>query len=137
MPLIELHQEDYITIYLNKEEDWLYVDWTGYQTEETVKAGCTRLLELMAEHEVFSILNDNTRVLGTWIGAAQWGATEWFPAMHRAGLRSFAWVYSPSLASQDATDASLKGLSRDELGVYVCYNIRHAQEWLRYRHENS
>jgi hypothetical protein len=133
MSLHELHSKDYVTIYHDDGEEWLYVDWVGYQTVDSVKAGCLRMLELMVEHRVFAILNDNTRVTGTWAGAAEWGASEWFPAMRRAGMKSFAWVYGPSLASQDSTDATLSPMAPEEMGIRVFYNINYAREWLRYR----
>lgn len=135
MSLIELHHTDYITIYYDDVEQWLYVYWDGYQTIETVKAGCRRMQELMVECQAFHILNDNTRVMGTWAGAAEWGAREWFPDMQRAGLKSFAWVYGPSLASQDSTDATLAPMDPEAMGIQVFYNINYAREWLRYRRD--
>jgi len=133
MSLTELHTTEYLTIYLDEAEEWFYVDWVGYQTVESVKAGCRRLQELMLDHQVFAILNDNTHVLGTWAGAAEWGSHVWFPEMFKSGLKSFAWVYGASLASQDATDATLAPLDQSAFGIRVFYSLDYAREWLRYR----
>lgn len=131
MPLDELFSEEFITISHDAAEGWLHVDWKGYQTVGTVQRGCERILELMVEHGVGRVLNDNTRVVGIWSGAAGWLAADWFPRMNAAGLRCFAWVYSPSRFSQVSTDATLAQMDPGAAGVAVFQDVDAAREWLR------
>jgi hypothetical protein len=126
-----LFEDTFIRISLDSEGGWLYADWTGYQTVGTVQDGCERMLELMREHGLRAVLNDNTHVVGIWSGAAEWVATDWFPRMNAAGLRCFAWVYSPTRFSQISTDETLSLVDPDAIGVKVFFDAAEAKEWLR------
>lgn len=53
------------------------------------------------------VLNDNTHVTSIWDDASEWVAVDWFPRMHKAGCRLFAWVYSPNLYSKLSADKTL------------------------------
>lgn len=99
--------EPHITISYDVLEDILYVDWTGNQTKESVMDGCEKMLHYLKLHHCTKDLNDNTHVTGMWVDAARWGAESWFPRMHEAGCRLFAWVYSPDLYSKLSTDKTL------------------------------
>lgn len=105
------YQDAHITIAHQKENDWLEVDWTGFQTVEAVKNGGMRMLDMLEANGLHKVMNDNTNVLGTWSEASDWAGQEWFPMMERAGLRYFAWVYSPSafsrLSAEKAVDVKV------------------------------
>jgi hypothetical protein len=131
VPLIDLFQESYLRIRHDTDEGWLYADWTGYQTVDSVKQGCEEILRLMVEHAAFLVLNDNTHVLGIWSGASEWVAVDWFPRMSAAGLRCFAWVYSPSRFSQVSTDETLSVMDPEAARVAVFHDIGEARAWLR------
>lgn len=103
-----------ITITADTKNQWLYVDWKGFQDKESVKHGCLKMLDMLKAAGVSKVLNDNTNVLGTWSDAAEWVGKEWFPMMETAGLKYFAWIYSPSTFSQLSADKSVDVL---EAGV--------------------
>ena len=131
MTLRELLYEERFQIYYHQEKDWLYVNWMDYQTVESVKRGCEEILKQMVAHRAFRILNDNSKVLGTWDGAAQWGASVWFPQMKQAGMMKFAWVQSANSFAQTSTEATLN-LMRDyeALGIRVFLSLGEAEAWL-------
>jgi DNA-binding transcriptional regulator YiaG len=87
------------------------------------------MLELMVREQAFKVLNDNTRVLGIWSGAASWVATDWFPRMREAGMLRFAWIYSASRFSQISTDTALSLLDTGA-SIKVFYETSEAFEWL-------
>jgi len=89
-----------ITIRHNIEWSRLDVDWKGFQDVESVQRGGIKMLEMLRKAGVDQVLNDNTHVLGSWSEASDWAAQVWFPQMVEAGLRYFAWVYSPSTFSR-------------------------------------
>ena len=124
-----LHSQDNIDIYYNPDGPWLYVDWKGYQTEGFVQQGCERMLQAMVSCGVSKVLNDNTNVVGIWIGAAEWGATDWFPRMRQNGLKHFAWVNSTSRLSQISTDATLSMAATDTATVFN--SVPEAEAWLK------
>ena len=124
------YTEDFITIDYDQQQHWLYADWIGYQTEGSVMAGCEKMLEALVQFKVTRILNDNTRVLGIWTPAAVWVGADWFPRMKAAGLKHFAWVYSPSILSQVSTNESIKSTPLPDI-INTFYNIEEAREWLK------
>ncbi|MEJ2882324.1 ATP-binding protein [Pedobacter sp. GR22-6] len=124
------YKDPHITIIQSKSGDWLEVDWTGFQTVEAVKAGGMRMLAMLEANATHKVMNDNTNVLGTWSEASDWAGQEWFPMMERAGLRYFAWVYSPSafsrLSAEKAVDVKIGGTV-----VQFFTDVEAARDWLR------
>ncbi|TPE43163.1 hypothetical protein [Pontibacter mangrovi] len=125
-----LYRDPSIAIEYNPVEEWIYVNWRGYQNYESVVAGCEKMLELMQKVACYRILNDNTHVEGKWSEAAKWGAEVWFPAMFEAGLQCFAWIYSPSFLSRLSTDKLLQ-LADYPDGIKVFDNLQQAKDWMR------
>ncbi len=107
MPAKILYKEANIEISYTATGKWLYVNWIGFQTVQSVKDGCGKILEYMISEACTKILNDNTLVEGMWSGAAKWGADIWFPTLREHGLQAFAWIYSPSMLSRLSTDKTL------------------------------
>jgi len=134
MPFQQLFVQPNIEIYLDSDNEWLYVNWIGFQMIQNVKDGCEQMLIFVKEYQCSKVLNDNTFVRGVWAGAAEWGATNWFPRMKMAGVRQFAWVYSPSEFSKMSTDLTISRTSADLLKddfIRTFDNITEARKWLQ------
>lgn len=101
------YSENKLTIRYNEEHDWLEADWKGFQNFDSVQRGCLVMLDLLKKNNCSKVLNDNRSVLGNWSEAADWGGKVWFPAMQKAGLKFFAWIYSPSTFSKLSAHKSL------------------------------
>lgn len=125
-----LFSQDYITIEYDAASDWLHADWIGYQTEATVVEGCTQLLQALVHTGCGKVLNDNTHVLGIWTPAAQWVGAVWMPQMKAAGLKQFAWVYSPSALSQFSTNEAVRQSGHDAV-IRTFLNGDEARKWLK------
>lgn len=121
--------DSFISIELREAENFIYVDWKGYQTENSVMTGCEKMLEALQQFNLGKVLNDNTNVLGIWTPAAKWVGENWFPRMEKAGLRQFAWVYSPSRMSQVSTDVAIEATPVPQV-IQTFYNIDEARRWL-------
>lgn len=121
--------DNYISINYIPEYNWLYVDWIGYQTEESVMNGGMMMLSALREYRIEKVLNDNTNVVGIWTPAAKWAGEVWFPKMVESGLKYFAWIYSPSRLSQISTDQTLTNTVNTE-NIRTFYNIEEATTWL-------
>lgn len=122
--------EPHITIHYNAVDDILYADWTGEQTNETVRDGCEKVLHYMKQFRCQKILNDNTNVTSIWSEAADWVATDWFPRMGAAGCKFFAWIYSPNIYSKLSTDEALKYGTGSVITI-TFKNKETAQAWLK------
>ncbi len=96
----DFYKNDALTIAYNEAAARLDVDWTGFQSLQTVQHGCLKMLDMLSRYKISKIINDNTHVKGTWSDAADWVGEVWFPMMEKAGLRQFAWIYSSAAFSQ-------------------------------------
>ncbi|MFD3002421.1 hypothetical protein ACFS7Z_18765 [Pontibacter toksunensis] len=76
---------------------FLYAQWFGVQSVETVKEGGYKLLDMMEEQSCPKLLNSNKEVIGSWDMALEWAETEWAPRMRAAGLRYLAQVVPSSI----------------------------------------
>lgn len=101
------YSSDFITITYNEALKLIETDWKGFQTFDTVKAGCLKMLEILKSNKCSLVLNDNSNISGA-SDAAEWVGKEWFPMMEEAGLKCFAWVYSPvifnNISAEKAVD---------------------------------
>jgi len=126
----QYYKNEHITIIQDSINEWLEVDWTGFQTVENVKAGGMKMLEMLSASGFHKVMNDNTNVLGTWSEASDWAGQEWFPMMEKAGLRYFAWVYSPSAFSRLSAEKAVDVKVGDTV-VQFFTDTNEAKNWLR------
>lgn len=129
MSLQTLFEDSSIVIAYDHLNEWLYADWRGDHNLATVQQGCGEILRLLAQQRCSKVLNDNTRVTSMWSEAAEWSGKEWFPAMTAAGLRYFAWVYSPNIYSRLSTDLTLQFTSGNVI-ISTFDEIATANAWL-------
>lgn len=125
-----LLKEKSIVIEYDPDEKWILTDWVGYQTVDAVKYGCEKMLQFLLQYKCRKVINDNTNVTGIWSGASVWVGSDWLPRMSRAGLKQFAWVYSPSAFSRLSTDESLRNLEQKNI-ARTFESMEEAREWLR------
>jgi hypothetical protein len=128
-----LFSNDFIDISLDARNAWLYLDWKGYQTDESIKTACNKAIELLAEHGVSKILNDNAKVLGIWTGVAKWLAFDALPRARQAGMSRFAHVYGPSRLARVSAEAALILLSSRLKDIKTFDDIEQAKAWLNMR----
>lgn len=129
MALQTLLEEPHIAIAYDHLNEWLLADWRGDQDLASVQRGANEMLRLMVQQRCHKVLNDNTHVTSMWSDAAEWGGREWFPAMTAAGLRYFAWVYSPNVYSRLSTDLTLQFAAGNPT-VSTFDDLKTAQAWL-------
>lgn len=131
-PVIEKHlfyKDDSITISYNEQYRRMDVDWTGFQSFESVQHGGMLMLEMLRENKCTKVLNDNRNVLGTWSEASEWAGEVWFPMIEKAGLKYFAWIYSPSVFSQLSAQKSVD-IAVGNVVTQFFTDIGVAEEWL-------
>ena len=126
----KLFESETVCVYYDFVDDWLYVDWVGEQTLDSIKMGCQQLLIFLVQERTHKLLNDNTRVTNIWSDAAEWIATDFAPKAAAAGLEYCAWVYSPDHFSRLSTDQVLE-LHNTEIITIPFESLEAAQDWLR------
>ncbi len=120
-----------IAISFDSIEKWLYAEWKGPQDVRSVQWGALEMLRLLEQEQCAKVLNDNRLVTTIWADAAEWGGKVWFPQMTDAGLRYFAWVYSPNAYSRLSTDLTLAHTTGELPHVATFDNLEAAADWLR------
>lgn len=123
------YEGSFISIRYQPNGDYMDVDWKGYQNYDSVVKGCQIMLDLMKKNRCSLVLNDNSLVKGNWSEASDWGSEVWFPAMAKAGLKRFAWIYSPSIFSRIAAGRSLPS-DYDNVQVAFFNQKETAAQWL-------
>lgn len=125
----DFYKDGSLSIVYNEAGKRLDVDWTGFQDLQTVQGGCLKMLEMLSRHRVSKVINDNSHVLGTWSDASDWVGEIWFPMMEKAGLRQFAWIYSPAAFSQLSAHKAADGAYRT-VSTRFFKDVNVARQWL-------
>ena len=125
-----LFQDDFLTIYFNQIDNWIYADWTGFQTTETIKDGSEQVLQAIKKSGVHKLINDNTHLTGMKANAVEWLATNLAPRLQSAGLQYLSWIYKTNSFSEASADLVLSN-SETDIIVIVFDNVAMAEKWLR------
>lgn len=119
----------FLTVELDKENKWVHNDWVGYLTMDNVKSGALAYLDTIKEAGISCVLNDNSRVLGSWDHSLDWSVNEWTPLAVRAGVKHFALIVSPDSLAEPSASAFSSFITGFEARVFS--NITDAKAWLR------
>ncbi|TCD11016.1 PAS domain S-box protein [Pedobacter frigidisoli] len=125
----QFYQNEHITIKQDNDNKCLEVDWTGFQTIDTVKEGGSKMIQMLKASGFKNVMNDNTNVIGSWSEASDWAGQEWFPMMEKAGLKYFAWVYSPSAFSRLSAEKAVDVKVGNTI-VHFFTEAETARQWL-------
>ena len=124
----DLHQNSFIEIQYDNENDWLYCNWQNYQTMESIQTGGELMIKYLQETRCDKVLNDNRLVKGSWTFAADWTQNVWFPRIIEAGLRHFAWIYSPDVLAKFSVYKAAQQHKDDVVNIFS--DINQARAWL-------
>lgn len=125
-----LFQSDYLNLYLNQADQWIYADWKGYQTTETIMQGSEQMLHFIQETGVHKLINDNTHLTGMKANAVEWLALNLAPRLQEAGLQYLSWIYKTNSYSEASADLVLS-ISSTDIIVIVFDHVAMAEKWLR------
>ena len=124
-----LFESSFLTLSFDYTHNWLYADWRGEQTLETVQTGSTQMVEQLRLERCEKLLNDNRSVHGMWVDGSEWIARELPPRLEAAGLRYVAWVYSPDVFSRLSAQQALAGSGARFLTL-AFEDVSAARAWL-------
>ena len=128
--LISPTGKTFLTIYYDRDNNWIYNDWEGYVTPENVKQGAMAVLDAFQTHNTFCGLNDNSKLVGPWDQVIAWIEKEWIPLITDAGLRYYAHVVDKdSFAAASAEAMAERAQGHFEMQLFN--NLADARNWLR------
>ncbi|WP_162052942.1 hypothetical protein [Pontibacter pamirensis] len=108
---------------------FIYSQWYGVQSVETVKEGGYKLLEMLKEQPCSKLLNSNKQVIGSWDMALEWAETEWAPLMRAAGLKYLAQVVPSSIYATLTIEKLIQQID-DEFEIRTFQEDADAETWL-------
>ncbi|SNC77599.1 hypothetical protein SAMN06265337_4193 [Hymenobacter gelipurpurascens] len=120
----------YLSTRYDSDNQWVYNDWIGYQTFDSVFDGAEACLQLLQKHSCSYLLNDNRRVLGRWDHSMLWVLTDWVPRAIEVGLTHFAHVVQPDAMAMLSAEALTRGVGKG-LQVVLFDDMEKAKSWLR------
>lgn len=79
---------------------YLYVNWIGIQTIETMMMGANQLLAMLRRQPCPDILNSHQELIGPWDDGALFLGSQWAPQAQVLGVLHFAQVLAPGIYGQ-------------------------------------
>ena len=128
----KLYASKTVDIEFDEQGQFIYANWKGFQTVESVKLNAQKIHDFMKEKKSTRVLNDNRLVTGPWQGAAEWVAKEWFPQMFAAGMTHFALIQSTSVFSQLSAEKTLSETdsSWKTQGIRTFDDLEQGRKWV-------
>ena len=121
--------EDFVTIEYNDQQDWIYANWKGPQTEKSLMDGFEKILETVRYCQSSKVLNDDTNAMDIWKAASEWLAKNWLPRFKLAGVSKFAWVCAVCKMSKMANEDSFRNTAAlDMFQTFTDLDL--AKKWL-------
>jgi len=114
----------------NQENNWLYADWKGIQTVDTIKEGGLLYVDFLKQTRCPKLLNDNRHVIGPWTMAQDWIASIWTPMVIAEGLRCFAYLI-PHAEYAKLSAVNLHARIAGLLEMRMFEDYEEATEWLK------
>ncbi|RNI22369.1 hypothetical protein [Rufibacter latericius] len=119
----------YFQAYRLPQNEYIFANWIGIQSLETVVMGGNHILSMLRERPCRGLLNCNHELIGPWEVAVPYMALKWVPAASILGLRYFAHVLSPGIFGQRSF-ASFQGQVKDRMSIKGFILQETAEEWL-------
>ncbi|MBC6609345.1 hypothetical protein H8B15_00310 [Hymenobacter sp. BT507] len=118
-----------LSVFYDAENDWLYLDWQGDLTLESVQEGCVAVAQCFLQKNYVRVLNDNSSVTSLSPEVASWLAAECLPRLKLSTIEYIAWTYSPNIDTQSWTNTAVYQI---EGPVVVMFDdVESAYAWLR------
>jgi hypothetical protein len=122
-----LHKAKNLEISFDPSNKVIICNWIGYQNKENIMNSGAVILDLLKKKSASKVINDNTNVTGTWQDASEWTAKEWFPSMMKAGLKHFAWIFSPNIFAELSAKKAMP--ASDVVKSFGTF--KEANEWIK------
>ena len=120
----------FLVLDYDQENQWLYLNWIGYQNLENIKQGLAEVWKMYRRFRFTKVLNDNRELIGPWDKANNWIQQELAPASSPIRIKHIAHVISPGIFGQlSAQDLQTRLLDKIEIKLFE--DLTRAQDWLK------
>jgi hypothetical protein len=119
-----------LDIAYNRLHHYLYCNWKGVQTTESLRAGTGIILTLLKRQDCDRILMDNRQVNGAYGTASRWMKLGLMTALQTSGLAKVSWLVSPDPLVLLANAFSLRQVGGKSRFVRAFSDDNAAKLWL-------
>lgn len=130
MHLHQICSATHVAVFIDYDNQWLYIEWRGELTLSAVKQACLEIAHCFLEHVYPRVLNSNTQVTRIDWDVAPWLTQNLFPGLGLAGVEQLAWVYAPSISGQFAAQLTVN--SFPTLNIALFADEEQAVTWLQH-----
>ncbi|MGI4735797.1 MAG: hypothetical protein ACRYG7_11520 [Janthinobacterium lividum] len=116
-------------VYFDKNNNWVFIDWTGDLTLETVQHTCLSIARCFLDHYYPRVLNSNAQVTSVTWEVGQWLASDFLPAMSLTGIEQMAWVVPPTLRARNKVLDTVNLFPHVVIGLFQ--DVEAAVAWLQ------
>ncbi|QNF32623.1 STAS/SEC14 domain-containing protein [Adhaeribacter swui] len=120
----------FLTITFEAENNWVYNNWFGSQSQENVRLGANTCLEILMQNHCSYLINDNRLVAGPWSQATDWLLTNWLPRAIAGGLTYFAHITSLEPLARLSAE-NLRNHLVGNLQMEIFEDVPRAEAWLK------
>jgi hypothetical protein len=128
MELVLLRSTPYVTIFYDRQNDWLFIDWVGDLTLPIVKTACVEIAQCHQARVYSLVLNSNVRVKSVTNEVIPWLTHIFLPKMQVAGIEYVAWVHPPVPRGLELVQYIV---SHSPLNTAAFSHLHHAIAWLQ------
>ena len=125
-----LFSNTHISIFHNKDHNWLYCRWEGKRSLVGFEDGSARILHFLKETGVHKMILDSSTYQGETLDEIIAGGTEFARQLADAGLEYMAWIYGDNSLARSTADEIL-AREKTEVVVLNFDNVRLAEIWLK------
>lgn len=118
-----------VSVFYDADNEWLYLDWQGDLTLESVQAGCLVVAQCFLHRNYQRVLNDNSGVTSLSPEVASWLATRFLPYLQLTAIEYIAWTYSPNMDTQSWTNSAVYQVDGPVVAMFD--DLESAYAWLR------
>jgi hypothetical protein len=120
-----------LRLYYDERGKWLYAEWHGPQSPESIRLGCAQVLHYLQVQKCHKLLNDNTHATGEWTEAAKWLGEHFLTSAQERGLRYVACVFAPNILSRYSTLLALEYHKQEFPWTVAFDDLATAHLWLQ------
>lgn len=116
-------------IYFDKTNEWVFIDWAGELTLETVQHTCLDIARCFLDGYYPRVLNSNAQVTGIAWEVSAWLASEFLPVLSLTGIEQMAWVVAPSLRARNNVLSAVNLFPHTAISLFD--DVEAAVAWLQ------
>jgi hypothetical protein len=119
MQLQLLQRTTCLTVYYDRWNEWLFLDWEGELTLPLIQEAFAALGTCFLHQTYPRVLNSNEQVTGVHWNVTAWLITTILPRFTLVGIEYVAWIHSNSLRGQHMVQTVLNWLASPRLNAFA------------------